>query len=189
MHPKRSVPALVAVVCLVAAVACNDSTAPNRSASTPSRPSTPAIPADPTLVTIAGSVHVTGRDEASLILVTDDGFEVALRGAGAARLARVDGADVEVRGSWNSDQSFTVSDFLVRKVDGVPVMDGVLISMDDFVDDAHTNAALVFALALTRGGTVILSDPPAALTEHLGARVWVADSGDRPPTEFGIISE
>ena len=189
MHPKRLVPVLAGVALLVAGAACNDSTAPNRSASNPSGPSTPTTPSEPTLVTIAGSVHVTGRDEASLILTTDDGFEIALNGAGAARLARVDGADVEVRGSWNSDQSFTVSDFLVRKVAGVPVMDGVLISLDDFVDDAHTNAALVYALILTRGGMVMLSDPPVALTEHLGARVWVADSGDRPPTEFGIISE
>lgn len=189
MHPKRLVPVLAAVVCLVAAAACNDSTAPKQSASTPSRPSTPATPAEPTLVTIAGFVHVTGRDEASLILTTDDGYEIRLIGAGAARLARVDGAGVEVRGSWNADESFSVSDFLVREVNGVPVMDGVLISMDDYVDDAHTNAALVYALVLTRGGMVILSDPPAALTEHLGARVWVADSGDRPPAEFGIISE
>jgi len=189
MHPKRLVPVLVGVACLIAAAACNDSTAPNRAASSPSTPSTPATPAEPTLVTIAGSVHVTGRDEASLILLTDDGNEIGLTGAGAARLARVDGANVEVRGSWNADESFTVSDFLVREVDGVPVMDGILISMDDYVDDAHTNAALVYAVLLTRGGMAILSDPPAALTEHLGARVWVADSGDRPPTAFGIISE
>jgi hypothetical protein len=185
MRPKRLVPVFVGVVCLAAAVACNDTAAPNRS---PSTPFTPASPAGPTLVTIAGSVHVTGRDGASLILLTDDGYEVALNGGGAA-LARVDGADVEVRGGWNADESFDVSDFLVRKVDGVPVMDGVLISLDDFVDDAHTNAALVYAILLTRGGMVMLNDPPAALTEHLGARVWVADSGDRSPTAFGIISE
>jgi hypothetical protein len=141
------------------------------------------------LVTIAGSVHVTGRDEASLILITDEGYEIPLIGAAAARLARVDGAGVEVRGSWNADESFTVSDFLVREVGGVPVIDGVLVSLDDFVDDAHTNAALVYAILLTRGGMVMLSDPPPALTEHLGARVWVADSGGRPPMEFGIISE
>lgn len=189
MHPKRLVPVLAGVICLVATAACNDSTAPNRSSSSPARPATPATPAEPTLVTLAGSVHVTGRDEASLILTTDDGSEIALNGAGAARLARVDGADVEIRGSWNSDQTFTVSDFLVRKVAGVEVIDGVLISLDDFVDDAHTNAALVYAILLTRGGMVMLSDPPPALTEHLGARVWVAESGDRSPTEFGIISE
>lgn len=182
MRPKRLVPVLVGVVCLAAAAACNDTAAPNRSPSILSAP-------EPTLFTITGSVHVTGRDDASLILTTDDGSEISLTGAAAERLVRVDGADVEIRGTWNSDESFAVNDFLVRKVDGVPVMDGVLVSLDDYVDDAHTNAAIVYAIVLTRGGMVTLNNPPAALTDHLGARVWVADSGDSPPTEFGIISE
>jgi hypothetical protein len=183
MRPKQLVPAFVGVVCLAAAAACNDTAAPNRPASTPT------TSADPTVFTITGSVHVTGRGDASLVLMTEDGYEVPLAGEAAARMGRVDGADVEIRGSWNADESFAVSDFLVRKVDGVPVMDGVLMTLDDFVDDAHTNAALVYAIALTRGGVALLSNPPAALTKHLGARVWVANSGDRSPTEFGVISE
>jgi hypothetical protein len=55
--------------------------------------------------------------------------------------------------------------------------------------DEKSGSITVYALQLTRGGSVTLTDPPADLIAHLGQRVWVIGSLDGPPTAFGTITE
>ena len=176
MASPRFVPALVAA-CLAASTACSDTEAPtSRSPSF----STPAF------ITMAGVLRVTGLEtRGAVVLKTTDGEEIPLVGANVAALVRVDSAEVEVRGIWDADHAFDVSDFLVLGVGGAPAMDGVLIDMRDYLG----SEVIGYGLRLTRGGIAPLIDPPAELLAHLGARMWVTAATDGPPTTFGIIAE
>jgi len=184
MRATRFAPAIVAV-CLAAAAGCSDAVAPNRSP--PSRPPTPS---SPPLISLQGFVHVTGADESPLVLELPGGEEIALVGANATPLDRVDKAEVEVRGEWNGDGAFTVADFVVRSVDGTPVVDGILVRLYDMVEtDGGEAGELGYAIRLTRGGMIALADPSPELRIHIGERVWVAASSDGITTVFGIIGE
>jgi hypothetical protein len=143
----------------------------------------------PELITITGSVHLTGTKVNEVVLNTSDGLEIPLAGAATALLARVDDAGVEIRGSWNADGAFDVADFVVQIVSGAPVLDGVLIAVYDTAIITEDSNVLGYALRLTRGATVELKLPSDELLAHLGERVWVAGPIDGPPTAFGIISE
>ena len=110
--------------------------------------------------------------------------EVPLSGAGSAGLASVENAEVEVRGLWNND-TFAVADFLVRRVGGSDVMDGVLIAL---YGQEIQGDGLGYALSLTRGSIVPLADPPAELIAHVGERVWIAESAEGQASAFGIIT-
>jgi len=145
-------------------------------------------PPGPELVTLSGSVHLTGMTLNEIVLSTGDGQEIHLMGANASLLASVDNAGVEVRGSWTDEGWFDVADFLVEIVNGTSVIDGTLIALYDVPTD--TGDPIGYAIRPTRGGaTITLTDPPTDLVAHLGARLWVAASGDGPPTSFGVISE
>ena len=112
---------------LLASASCSDTTAPNL----PPHVQSPRTPLMPQLITISGSVHLTGMKLNEVVLNTSDGLEIPLAGASTALLARVDEAGVEVRGSWNADSAFDVADFVVQIVGGAPVLDGVLIAIYD----------------------------------------------------------
>ena len=173
-----------AVVGLLAAVGCNDTTAPNLPPE--SKPSTPRMP---DMIAITGSVHLTGMKLNEIVLKTSDGLEIPLAGEATALLARVDDAGVEVRGSWNADGAFAVADFVVQIVGGAPVLDGVLITVYDTRIVTEDSQVLGYALRLTRGDTVELKEPSTDLLAHVGERVWVAGPIEGPPTAFGVISE
>jgi hypothetical protein len=140
-------------------------------------------------MTISGSIHVTGMKLNEVVLTTDEGLEIPLAGAPTELLARVDAAGVELRGFWNSDGAFEVSDFVVQIVDGAPVLDGVLIAVYDTKIVTEESSILGYALRLTRGDTVGLIAPPDELLAHVGGRVWIAGPIDGPPTAFGVISD
>jgi hypothetical protein len=159
---------------LIAVGACTDS---------PSAPYTPAITSPaPSLTTLRGIVHVTGRS--APVLTTEDG-EWSLAGPELSRLESVDGADVEVRGVWDAVGVFVVNDFLVRPIDGVEAMDGVLMEIYAYDFDEEF---IGYGLRLTRSALVVpLTDPPNGLLEHLGERVWVTGGLNGPPSAFGVI--
>jgi len=183
MLPSRLL-TVFAAAGLLASVGCSDATAPNVP-----QASTPGTPLAPQFMAISGSIHVTGMILNEVVLTINDGLEIPLAGEPTAMLARVDGAGVEVRGFWNSNGAFQVADFVVEVVAGAPVLDGVLIALYDTEIVTEESSILGYALRLTRGDTVALTEPPAELLAHLGGRVWVAGPIDGPPTAFGIISE
>lgn len=174
MRATRIVPTLIAA-CLVASTSCGDT-------ATPTSPGGPTA-APPPLSTLTGVVHLSATKSAPVTLALDDGEEIELDGPAAADLTSLENAVVDVRGVWNPE-SFQVSDFLVRQVDGADVMDGVLIAFG--VQDT-VGGEFTYGLSLTRGSVVPLPNPPAELTVHIGERVWVAESVDGQPTAFGVI--
>jgi hypothetical protein len=175
MRAKRIVPTLIAA-CLVASTSCSD-------ASAPTSPGGQAAAAP--LTTLEGVVHLSPTKSNNILLTLADGEDVILDGYETASLANVENADVEVRGRWSSD-IFAVTDFLVRRVDGAEVMDGILTALR--TQDEMEGDIIGYALSLTRGSLVPLTDPPADLIAHVGERVWVAETADGQPSAFGIIS-
>lgn len=176
MRTQRIVPTLIAA-CLIASTSCSDASAPTSLGGQAG----PAGPAP--LTTLEGVVHLSETKANGILLMLADGEEVILDGPAAASLANVENADVEVRGQRSAD-TFVVSDFLVRQVDGADVLDGILIATQ-IEDDG---AVIGYALSLTRGSVVPLTDPPAELVAHVGERVWVAETVDGQASAFGIIS-
>jgi len=174
MRTSRIVPTLIAA-CLVASTSCSDSAPPT----SPAGPAATPL----TLSTLTGMIQISTTKTTPVLLILDDGEQVDLDGPPTAELTGLENAVVDVRGIWDSSR-FLVSDFLVKQVDGVDVMDGVLIAMSIEDTDAGDVA---YGLSLTRGSVVALENPPAELTAHLGERVWVAASVDGQPAAFGII--
>ena len=166
--------------------ACSDSVAPKQEAT-----AGPMVSAPPSLVTLSGSVHVTGEDLYPVALTTSDGQTVRLTGESARILVSVDNAGVDVRGRWETDgaDGFFVADFVVRAVDGNAVIDGTLIALDPAILD---DGSPQYAIRRTDSGSyVLLSDPSPDLLAHLNERIWIAglENGPAAPTAFGIIRE
>jgi len=181
MSTNRWIP-LIAAAWLAGASACSDSVAPTDH----------ALAAGPgkadAQIPIIGIVHQTTDLRRPFLLSTDDGQEVMLIGASLASVARVDNAEVEVRGAWDPEGAFEVNDFVVRSVDGAAAMDGILVALlDNSGQDIISPTVLGYALQLTRGGTIALTDPPADLIAHLGERVWVTGDPTAAPVAFGFI--
>jgi hypothetical protein len=181
MKTTRLIPVL-AVAWLAAGTACRDAVAPTDKTQ-PSGPSTP-----PAQISIVGFVHLSTDLRNQVTLRTDDGQEYALIGAGLTSIARVDSAEVEVRGGWTADGAFEVNDFVVRSVEGAPALDGILVARyDPAVDDPDSMTVVGYDLQLTRGGIIALADPSADLIAHVGARIWLTGDPTAAPTAFGVI--
>jgi hypothetical protein len=175
MRTTQIVPILIAA-CLVASTSCSD-------AASPTSPGGQAAP--PALITtLNGVIHLSATKVNGVVLSLADGGEVALDGSATAGLENVENAEVEVRGLWSAD-TLVVSDFLVRRVDGAEVMDGILVSFFDQRSDGDPHR---YGISLTRGSLVTLMDPPTELLAHLGQRVWIAESIDGQASAFGVIS-
>lgn len=177
MLSTRIVPVLVAA-CLITSASCSDSTAPTASSS--SSPGSP-ISQSPSFVTISGTIRLGHTDMGGVLLETPDGNELILVGTETDNLLSLDGAEVDVRGLWDAG-ALVVSDFLVRRVGGMEVLDGILTMV---VDDETGDVG--YGISLTRGSYVPLIDLPNELIAHLGKRVWVSDPADGQPLHFGII--
>lgn len=120
------------------------------------------------------------------------GQRVDIVGTEALRLAKLDGAQVQLRGTWTTTTSsppydndvvidpvrtvFAVAQFLVLAVGGREAMDGVLAQTDGR-----------YYLQLTNGDVFWFVDLPSELAANLGKRVWVTGSMDRPPLMYGLI--
>jgi hypothetical protein len=169
---------------LALAAACSDAAAPG----TPPT-SAPVIPQPSSLQTLTGTVHMSGLDLNPVALKTSDGHDILLAGANANELANVVDADVEVRGEYDADGTFQVADFLVRFVNGNPVVDGILVPLYDLPNDVDV---IGYAVRPTRGGAdITLAEPTEDLLAHVYQRLWIAGLGDGGgvATAFGFISD
>jgi hypothetical protein len=168
---------------LLFAVACSDAVAPQKQAGSISTPQPESA-----LVTLSGTIHLSGMKAYPVVLTTSDGQDIPLAGTNANLLLSVADAGVDVRGAWNGDGGFEVGDFLVRMVNGGPVVDGVLVSLDPFITD---DGPIAYAIRPTSGAALImLTDPPADLLAHLNERLWVTGVEDgQGPIAFGVIAE
>ena len=148
----------------------------------------PPTPPELQLSVITGTV-VTERSRPPLhvVLRLEWGELVELVGSEASRLAMLDGAEVELRGTWTTEllsqppadvtSAFSVDEFLVLAVEGRPAMDGVL------GQDSGT-----YYLEPTRGGDVFwFEDAPSEFDANIGKRIWVTGSTDDPPLRFAVI--
>ncbi|HJU64245.1 MAG TPA: hypothetical protein VJ596_01150 [Gemmatimonadaceae bacterium] len=150
-----------------------------------SRPPSPA-PTPPPRTTPPGTARDSARGVVRIVgslpvnvsvVLTPEGSTSAIRlsGDGAATLRQLGGVEVVVRGTRTASGEFDVASFTVRSVNGDPAVDGVLV-----VDGG--------GLAIdTDGGRRRVSNPPDALRELVGARVWITGSLDRGPNMFGVI--
>ena len=120
------------------------------------------------------SVTGTGFDQHIVLRAGDRAHALEASASDSAALTRMGGAEIVVRGLAAGD-SFTVTDFVVRSIDGAPVVDGVLVKNGD-------------RLGLrTAGGELALGNPPAELAHMIGARVWIRGPLDTGPNSYGVI--
>jgi hypothetical protein len=179
MRSTSLVPVLLAA-CLVTGTACSDSTAPT-STTTAARPTAPA----PSLVTFSGVIHRLGTTLDQAVLTTPDGSQLVLAGSEVPNLMHVENAEVDVRGTLDG-QTLLVADFLVRRVGGTDVMDGILTMLPGDANDTEMHA-VTYGITLADGSIIPLIDPPQELLAYVGERVWVSDPVEGQPTAFGVI--
>ena len=167
---------------LLATSACSDSTAP-----APHSGILAPSPAAP--VTLYGTVSRTGRDPLhGLVLTLEDGTAVPLViNVETTALTSVDGAAIEVRGNWDSDQAFEVSVFFVRQIGGESVLDGILL--EESTQDISETSAVTYILQPSDGSSARLISPSSEMVQHLGTRMWVRLDEGGAATEFGIIGQ
>lgn len=133
-----------------------------------------ALPITPD--SLRGIVSVVGTTYERSIALTSSG-RVTLLVASApdsAALARLGAVEIVVRGR-SDGSTFRVVSFQAERVDGAPVVDGVL---------ALDGEKLVLT---TSAGHVALGNPPAAFRAMIGARVWVGGPLDTGPNNYGVI--
>lgn len=136
----------------------------------------PSVDVTATLDTRAGIVSVTGTSFEQRLVLTSGTRVINLvaSAADSSALSHVGGVEVLARG-WADANTFHVASFVVRRVGGELVVDGVL---------GRDGERLVLD---TVGGRVVLGNPPAALRGIVGARVWIGGPLDIGPNNYGII--
>jgi hypothetical protein len=173
---------------LFLAAACGDSVSPTTDRAAAAPTSSPV-----NLITLTGSIRLTGEKLYPVVLSTSTGFEIPLTGENANILMSVENAGVEVHGRWDPEggDGFFVSDFLVETMGGNAVIDGTLVAVYSTPTDIDGDP-IAYAIRPTLGGSdVNLSDPSADLVAHLNQRLWVAgvDASGGTPTAYGVIKE
>jgi hypothetical protein len=140
-------------------------------------------------VTLYGTLSQTGRDPMhGLVLTLEDGSEVPLvLNAETSALSSVDGASVEVRGNWDTDQAFEVGVFFVRQIQGAAVLDGVLL--EESIQDSTEIPVISYRFQPSDGSTAQSISPSSEMLLHLGTRMWVRLDEGGVATEFGIIGQ
>ncbi|HYX80912.1 MAG TPA: hypothetical protein VE714_00870 [Gemmatimonadales bacterium] len=130
---------------------------------------------------VRGIVAVVGTSFDSRVVVrplAGGGRPVTLIGPQSKTVGRLSGADVWVAGPRDEHGQLAVSRFAVRTVDGLPALDGTLIARGDRL------------LLVTRDGKQhAIGNPPPALRDHVGARIWLTGPLDQGPVTYGIIEE
>lgn len=125
---------------------------------------------------LRGVVAIAGTAFEQRIVLRSGESTVALAASAvdSAALSRSGGAEIMVRGRSEAS-TFRVASFAVERVDGAPVVDGVITR-----DGEH----LVLATATRR---ILLGNPPVAFQGMIGARVWVGGPLDTGPNNYGVI--
>jgi len=165
---------LIMAALLGAAASCNGGAVPPGGA--PDAASAAAVD------TLRGTVAVVGALPLTRVVLRPEGggADIELIGAQRDALARVAGAEVRVVGrqarGTAAAPALEVTSFAVTAVDGQPAVDGRL---------EREEGRLV--LVTSDGRRIRLVQPPAALEDWVGARVWIAGPLDREPQAFGLI--
>jgi hypothetical protein len=125
---------------------------------------------------LRGIVSVTGTAFEQRLVLRSGKSATPLSAATAdsAALSRMGGVEVLVIGR-RSPNFFRVEHFTALNVAGSPVVDGVL-----------RNDGVRLVLETTRG-TILLGNPPNALRNMIGARIWIGGQLDRGPNSYGVI--
>ena len=126
---------------------------------------------------LIGVVAVTGTSfEEQLMLRVGDRWSRLRSGpSDSAALTRLSGVEIVARGV-NDANGFRVRSFTVNRVDGQPVLDGIV----------RRDGASWFLE--TAKGRVLLGNAPAPLRSMVGARVWIGGPLDTGPNNYGIIT-
>lgn len=176
---------LTAAAILIACGCTESSLGPGSGKSVGPRPPTPPE-LQPSVIT-GTVVRASSGPALQMALRLESGDLVELVGSEASRLATLDGAQVQLRGSWTDQlldpptadvlSAFSVEEFLVLAVGGRPAMDGVL------GQDAGR-----YYLDPTGGGDVFwFEDAPSEFDANIGRRIWVTGSAEDPPVRFAAI--
>jgi hypothetical protein len=125
---------------------------------------------------LRGIVSVTGTAFEQRLVLRSGNSATLLSAAtsDSAALSRMGGVEVMVIGS-RSPSFFRVERYTALNVGGSPVVDGVL-----------RNAGGRLALETARG-TILLGNPPNALRDMIGARIWIGGPLDKGPNTYGVI--
>ena len=124
-----------------------------------------------------GVVSVTGTSfDQQIVLLAASGNTrlVPASTADSAALVRLGGVEIAARGAIDGNR-LRVSSFTAVSVDGKPVVDGVV----------HVDGRAVSLE--TASGRVALGNPPSALFQMNGARVWISGPIDKGPNSYGVI--
>jgi hypothetical protein len=125
-----------------------------------------------------GVVSVTGTSFEQQIVLQASNRNTRLvpaNAADSAALVRLGGVEIAARGAIDGN-ALRVSSFTAISVDNKPVVDGIVR-----VDGR--------AVALeTSTGRVTLGNPPSALLQMNGARIWVSGPVDKGPNSYGVIT-
>ena len=148
------------------------------------------LPSNPLEITGTVSTDASLAPTGVLVLF-ESGELVDLVGTEAQRLTALNGAEVQLRGTWSAAveprldtdisitplrRAFAVDAFVVLAVGGRAAIDGTLGE-----DEGK------FYLQLSRGDVVWFDDAPREFSSFLGKRVWVTGSTGDAPLTFGVI--
>jgi hypothetical protein len=126
---------------------------------------------------IHGVVSVTGTSFEQQIVLQSPNRNTRLAPASAAdsaALVRLGGVEIAARGTIDGSV-LRVASFTALSANGSPVVDGIV-----------RVAGRIVSLE-TATGRVTLGNPPNALLQMNGARVWVSGPIDKGPNSYGVI--
>jgi hypothetical protein len=124
-----------------------------------------------------GTVSVTGTSFEQQLVLQSSNRNTRLLPANAAdstALVRLGGIEIAARGTIDGN-ALRVSGFTALSANGMPVVDGIV-----------RVAGRIVSLE-TSNGVVTLGNPPMALLQMSGARVWVSGPIDKGPNSYGVI--
>ena len=161
---------LILVASALTLIACGDSGKPSLTDPTGATP-----PAAPVLQRLHGTV-VLGQRLGAPALQTEKGL-IEMQGLVANAMASVDGADVDVIGTYDGAFGLMVESFEVTGYGGRVAVDGFLE-----VDENE-----IYSVRRANNVIVPIENPPEGLKAYVGQRIWLMQSAGELPTEFGAI--
>jgi hypothetical protein len=126
---------------------------------------------------VHGIVSVTGTSFSQQLVLENGSSSIRLlptTPSDSAALTRLGGVEVSVRGA-DAANGLRVDSFVAQRVSGRPVFDGYLRSEEGRL------------YLETPSGRMALGNPPRALNDLVGARIWIDGPLDRGPNNFGVI--